>query len=152
MTFFHSIGINIVVGYGLSETTATVTCFPDTGYVIGSVGTVLPEIEVKIGADNEILVKGPTVMRGYLNKPQVTADAFTSDGWLRTGDAGHFDASGALVLTDRLKDMFKTSNGKYIAPQMLESRLGQDRYIDQVVVIGDRRKYVTALIILRLMP
>lgn len=147
VTFFHSIGINIVVGYGLSETTATVTCFPDTGYVIGSVGTVLPEIEVKIGADNEILVKGPTVMRGYLNKPQVTADAFTSDGWLRTGDAGHFDASGALVLTDRLKDMFKTSNGKYIAPQMLESRLGQDRYIDQVVVIGDRRKYVTALII-----
>lgn len=145
--FFHSVGINIVIGYGLSETTATVTCFPQIGYIIGSVGTVMPEIDVKIGADNEILVKGPTVMRGYHNKPQETAEAFTSDGWFRTGDAGHFDEAGALVLTDRIKDLFKTSNGKYIAPQVLESRLAQDRFIDQVVVIGDRRKYVTAIII-----
>lgn len=147
VSFFHSMGLNIVIGYGLSETTATVTCFPEVGYVIGSVGTVMPEVEVKIGAENEILVKGPTVMRGYLNKPQATAEAFTPDGWFRTGDAGHFDAAGALVLTDRIKDLFKTSNGKYIAPQVLESRLVQDRYIDQVVVIGDRRKYVTAIII-----
>lgn len=147
VSFFHSMGINIVIGYGLSETTATVTCFPEVGYVIGSVGTVMPEVEVKIGAENEILVKGPTVMRGYLNKPEATAEAFTPDGWFRTGDAGHFDAAGALVLTDRIKDLFKTSNGKYIAPQVLESRLVQDRYIDQVVVIGDRRKYVTAIII-----
>ncbi len=147
VSFFHSMGLNIVIGYGLSETTATVTCFPEVGYIIGSVGTVMPEVEVKIGAENEILVKGPTVMRGYLNKPEATAEAFTSDGWFRTGDAGHFDAAGALVLTDRIKDLFKTSNGKYIAPQVLESRLVQDRYIDQVVVIGDRRKYVTAIII-----
>lgn len=147
VSFFHSMGLNIVIGYGLSETTATVTCFPEEGYVIGSVGTVMPEVEVKIGAENEILVKGPTVMRGYLNKPEATAEAFTPDGWFRTGDAGHFDAAGALVLTDRIKDLFKTSNGKYIAPQVLESRLVQDRYIDQVVVIGDRRKYVTAIII-----
>lgn len=147
VSFFHSMGLNIVIGYGLSETTATVTCFPEVGYIIGSVGTVMPEVEVKIGAENEILVKGPTVMRGYLNKPQATAEAFTPDGWFRTGDAGHFDAAGALVLTDRIKDLFKTSNGKYIAPQVLESRLVQDRYIDQVVVIGDRRKYVTAIII-----
>lgn len=147
VSFFHSMGLNIVIGYGLSETTATVTCFPEVGYVIGSVGTVMPEVEVKIGAENEILVKGPTVMRGYLNKPEATAEAFTPDGWFRTGDAGHFDAAGALVLTDRIKDLFKTSNGKYIAPQVLESRLVQDRYIDQVVVIGDRRKYVTAIII-----
>lgn len=147
VSFFHSMGLNIVIGYGLSETTATVTCFPEVGYIIGSVGTVMPEVEVKIGAENEILVKGPTVMRGYLNKPEATAEAFTSDGWFRTGDAGHFEAAGALVLTDRIKDLFKTSNGKYIAPQVLESRLVQDRYIDQVVVIGDRRKYVTAIII-----
>ncbi len=145
--FFHACGINIVIGYGLSETTATVTCFPETGYEIGTVGTVLPGIDVKIGAENEILVKGPTVMRGYYNKPEATADAFTADGWFRTGDAGHFDESGALVLTERLKDLFKTSNGKYIAPQAIESRLGEDKYIEQVAVIGDKRKYVTAIII-----
>lgn len=145
--FFHSIGINIVIGYGLSETTATVTCFPQVGYEIGTVGTPIPRVEVRIGADNEIQVKGPTVMRGYYNRPSDTAEAFTADGWFRTGDAGYFDATGALVLTDRIKDLFKTSNGKYIAPQAIESRLGEDRYIEQVAVIGDRRKYVTAIII-----
>jgi len=145
--FFHSIGVNIVIGYGLSETTATVTCFPQTGYEIGSVGTAIPHVAVRIGADGEIQVKGPTVMRGYHNRPDDTAQAFTADGWLRTGDAGYFDASGALILTERIKDLFKTSNGKYIAPQAIESRLGADRYIEQVAVIGDRRKYVTAIII-----
>lgn len=145
--FLHSVGINIVVGYGLSETTATVSCFPETGFEIGSVGTTLPGIEVKLGEENEILVKGPTVMRGYYNRPEATAAAFTADGWFRTGDAGRFDESGALVLTERIKDLFKTSNGKYIAPQAIESRLGEDRYIEQVAVIGDRRKYVTAIII-----
>lgn len=144
--FLHTCGINIVVGYGLSETTATVSCYPTTGYEIASVGTVLPGIEVRIGEDDEILVKGPTVMRGYHNKPEATAEAFTADGWFRTGDAGRINPDGSLVLTDRIKDLFKTSNGKYIAPQVLESRLGEDRYIDQVAVIGDRRKYVTALI------
>ncbi len=145
--FLHACGINIVIGYGLSETTATVTCFPTIGYEIGTVGTVLPEINVKIGKDNEILVKAPTVMRGYYRRPAETAAAFTEDGWFRTGDAGHFDENGALVLTERLKDLFKTSNGKYIAPQALESRLGEDKYIEQVAVIGDQRKYVTAIII-----
>lgn len=145
--FLHSCGINIVIGYGLSETTATVSCFPQEGYEIGTVGTTLPEIEVRIGEDNEILVKGPTVMRGYYNKPAETAEAFTPDGWFRTGDAGYFDESGALILTDRIKDLFKTSNGKYIAPQALESRLGEDKFIEQVAVIGDKRKYVTAIII-----
>ena len=145
--FMHSCGINIVIGYGLSETTATVTCYPATGYEVGSVGTVLPRLQVRIGADSEILVKGPTVMSGYFNKPDATADAFTADGWFRTGDAGHFDSNGALVLTERIKDLFKTSNGKYIAPQAIESRLGEDRYIEQVAVIGDQRKYVTAIII-----
>lgn len=145
--FFHSIGINILVGYGLSETTATVTCYPEKDYVIGSVGTVMPEVEVKISNDGEILVKGPTVMRGYHNKPEATAEAFTADGWFRTGDAGYIDAEGALVLTERIKDLFKTSNGKYIAPQAIETRLGQDSLIEQVAVIGDSRKYVTAIIV-----
>ncbi len=107
----------------------------------------MPRVQVKIGDENEILVKGPTVMRGYYNKPEATAQAFTADGWFRTGDAGYIDESGALILTERIKDLFKTSNGKYIAPQALESRLGEDKYIEQVAVIGDQRKYVTAIII-----
>lgn len=145
--FFRAIGIPMVVGYGLSETTATVTCFPQIGYVIGSVGTVMPHLQVRIGLKGEIQVKGRTVMKGYHNKPQATAEAFTEDGWFRTGDAGYFDDQGALVLTERLKDLFKTSNGKYIAPQALESILGADRYIEQVAVVGESRKYVTAIII-----
>ncbi|MDE6303719.1 MAG: long-chain fatty acid--CoA ligase [Paramuribaculum sp.] len=145
--FFHSCGVNVIIGYGLSETTATVTCFPNVDYEIGTVGTVLPGIEVKIGDEGEILVKGPTVMAGYFNKPEATAAAFTADGWFRTGDAGRFDEHGALILTERIKDLFKTSNGKYIAPQAIESRLGEDKFIEQVAVIGDRRKYVTAIII-----
>lgn len=144
--FFHAMGVNIVVGYGLSETTATVSCYPLVGWTLGSVGTPLPGLEVKIGENSEILVKGPTIMRGYHNKPEATAEAFTSDGWFRTGDAGRIDHTGAIVITERLKDLFKTSNGKYIAPQALESRLGEDRYIEQVAVIGDQRKYVTAII------
>ena len=145
--FLHTCGINIVIGYGLSETTATVTCFPEKNFEIGSVGTVLPEIQFKIGPNNEILVKGDTVMKGYYNKPKETAAAFTPDGWFRTGDAGTISEDGALILTERIKDLFKTSNGKYIAPQALESRLGEDKYIDQVAIIGDQRKYVTAIII-----
>lgn len=145
--FFLAAGVPLIIGYGLSETTATVTCYPLTGYVVGTVGTAMPDVEVRIGANNEILVKGPTVMRGYYNKPAETTEAFTDDGWFHTGDAGHFDAEGELVLTDRIKDLFKTSNGKYIAPQALETKLGEDRYIEQVALIGDCRKYVTAIII-----
>lgn len=145
--FLHACGINIVVGYGLSETTATVTCYPQIGYRIGTVGTGLPDINVKIGPQDEILVKGPTVMDGYFNKPEATKEAFTDDGWFRTGDAGRMDDTGAVVLTERIKDLFKTSNGKYIAPQAIESKLGEDEYIEQVAVIGDQRKYVTAIII-----
>lgn len=145
--FLHSCGINIVIGYGLSETTASVTCFPAIGYKIGTVGTVLPRIQMKLSDEGEILVSGPTVMKGYYNKPEATAAAFTVDGWFRTGDAGRIDDTGALILTERIKDLFKTSNGKYIAPQALESKLGEDEYIEQVAVIGDQRKYVTAIII-----
>lgn len=145
--FFQSCGINVMIGYGLSETTATVCCFPYPGYEIGTVGTTLPGVEIKIGDNNEILVKGPTVMRGYYNKPQATAEAFTPDGWFHTGDAGIINENGALSITDRIKDLFKTSNGKYIAPQALESRLGEDPYIEQIATIGDQRKFVSALIV-----
>ena len=145
--FLHTCGINIVYGYGLTETTATVSCFNSVGYEIGSVGETMPSVQVRVGKDNEILVKGATVMKGYYKKPEETAQVFTEDGWFRTGDAGRLTDNGALVLTERIKDLFKTSNGKYIAPQAIETKLGEDKYIDQVAVIGDQRKYVTAIII-----
>ena len=104
-------------------------------------------VKVKIDKEGEILVKGPTVTAGYYNNPDANAKAFTDDGWFRTGDAGYFTESGALVLTERVKDLFKTSNGKYIAPQLLESRLAENKYIDELAVIGDERKYVTALVV-----
>lgn len=143
----RAVGIDIVIGYGLSETTATVTCYPDVGWEIGTVGVPLPGIKVKIDTNGEILVKGGTVTPGYYNNPEANAQAFTPDGYFRTGDAGHFTPSGALVLTERVKDLFKTSNGKYIAPQMMESRLAENKYIDEVAVIGDQRKFVTALVV-----
>lgn len=146
--FFRSIGIDIIIGYGLSETTATVSCFRQVGYEIGTVGLPLPGIKVKIDASNsEILVKGPTVTPGYYNNPDANAAAFTDDGYFRTGDVGYLKPDGTLVLTERVKDLFKTSNGKYIAPQMMESRLAECKYIDEVAVIGDQRKYVTALVV-----
>ncbi len=145
--FMRAVGIDIIIGYGLSETTATVSCFPPTGYEIGSVGVPLPGIKVRIDENGEILVKGPTVTPGYYNNPEANAAAFTDDGFFRTGDAGYFTPGGALVLTERVKDLFKTSNGKYVAPQLMESRLAENKYIDEVAVIGDRRKFVTALIV-----
>ncbi len=146
--FMHSVGINVVIGYGLSETTATVTCFPQIGYEIGTVGTPLEHIEVRIDPSNsEILVKGPTVTPGYYNNPDANKHAFTDDGFFRTGDAGYLTPSGALKLTERVKDLFKTSNGKYIAPQALESRLAENKYIDEAAVIGEGRKFVSALIV-----
>lgn len=145
--FFHSVGIDIIVGYGLSETTATVSCFPQTNWEIGTVGQPLPGIKVRIDTTGEILVKGDTVTPGYYNNPEANEAAFTEDGYFRTGDAGYIKPSGAIVLTERVKDLFKTSNGKYIAPQMMESRLAENKYIDEVAVIGDQRKFVTALVV-----
>ncbi|WP_409308202.1 AMP-dependent synthetase/ligase [Pectobacterium sp. B1J-3] len=145
--FFLSMGIRIVYGYGMTETCATVSCWEEQHYRLGSIGTPLPEIEVRIGADNEIQVRGATVMRGYFHRPQETAEVFTDDGWLKTGDAGELDTEGNLFITERLKDLMKTSGGKYIAPQYLEGTLGQDRFIDQVAIIADTRKYVSALIV-----
>lgn len=145
--YLISCGIPIVIGYGLSETTATVSCFPTYGYKIGTIGTVLEGVDVKISDDGEILVKGPTVMRGYYGRPLETAQAFTPDGWFRTGDGGYFDDEKNLVLTDRIKDLFKTSNGKYVAPQMIESKLLTDPVFEQIALIGDRKKFVSALIV-----
>ena len=144
--FVHSVGINMIVGYGLTESTATVSCFPDKGYEIGSVGTLMPDVEVKIGENNEILLRGKTITTGYYRKPEATADAIDKDGWFHTGDAGHLK-DGHLYLTERIKDLFKTSNGKYVSPQALETKLAIDRYIDQIAVIADQRKFVSALIV-----
>lgn len=145
--FLHAVGINICIGYGLSETNASVSFFTQPGWTIGTVGMPISSIQVKIGDQNEILVKGPTVMRGYYNKPEETAKAIDADGWFHTGDCGELAPTGELILTERLKDLYKTSNGKYIAPQVLETMLGQDKYIEQVAIIGDGRKYVSALIV-----
>ncbi len=145
--FMQSIDICITYGYGLTETTATVSCFLRKGYRIGTVGTVMPTIDVKIGDDGEILVKGDTVMTGYYNKPEATKEAFTEDGYFRTGDAGYLTDKNEIVMTERIKDLYKTSNGKYIAPQMIEARMSGDKYIEQIAVIGDERKFVSALIV-----
>ncbi len=144
--FVHSVGINMIVGYGLTESTATVSCFLSTGYEIGSVGTVMPGVEVKIGDENEILLRGKTITKGYYKKPEATAAVIDKDGWFHTGDAGYFKED-QLFLTERIKDMFKTSNGKYISPQALETKLAIDRYIDQIAIIADQRKFVSALIV-----
>ncbi len=145
--FMQSIDVHLIYGYGLTETTATVSCFPAKGFRIGTVGKVMPDVEVKIGEKSEILVKGETVMKGYYNKPEATAEAFTEDGFFRTGDAGLLTGDNEIILTERIKDLYKTSNGKYIAPQMIETRVSEDKYIDQVAVIGDERKFVSALVV-----
>lgn len=146
--FVHSIGINMVVGYGLTESLATVSCdHKGKPFTIGSVGRPLSGIEVKIGDNDEVLLKGPTITPGYYKRDQVNAEAFTADGFFRTGDAGYINDQGELFLKERIKDLFKTSNGKYIAPQMIESMLLVDKYVDQVAIIADQRKFVAALIV-----
>ena len=145
LIFFRSIGVPIIYGYGLTESTATVTCFRYTGWEVGTVGTIMPDLEVRIGEDNEIQLRGKTIFPGYYNKPEATKEAFTEDGWFKTGDAGYLKEND-IVMNERIKDLFKTSNGKYIAPQEIENRLELDKYIEQVVTIGDERNYVTAII------
>ena len=144
--FVHSVGINMLVGYGLTESTATVSCFLNKGYEIGSVGTIMPDVEVKIGEENEILLRGKTITKGYYKKAEATAATIDKDGWFHTGDAGYLKGD-QLYLTERIKDLFKTSNGKYVSPQALETKLAIDRYIDQIAIIADQRKFVSALIV-----
>jgi long-chain acyl-CoA synthetase len=145
--FVHSIGINMIVGYGLTESLATVSCdHLGDPYTVGSVGIPIEGISIKVSEEGEILLKGPTITCGYYNREDLTKAAFTEDGYFKTGDAGYLK-DGELFLTERIKDLFKTSNGKYIAPQMIESKLLVDKYIDQIAIIADQRKFVSALII-----
>jgi long-chain acyl-CoA synthetase len=144
--FFYAAGVTICCGYGLTETTATVTCHEQRHFKFGTVGKPLSGIEVKIAENGEILVRGKTVMKGYYNKPAETAAVF-SGSWFRTGDAGVIEEGGYLRITDRIKDLMKTSGGKYIAPQMIESLIGADHFIEQAVIIGDGKNYVTALVV-----
>lgn len=145
--FILSVGIGMVVGYGLTESLATVSCVHlDKKFTIGSVGRPISSIQIKIGEDSEILLKGPTITKGYYHRDTTNAKVFDEEGYFRTGDAGYMK-DGELFLTERIKDLFKTSNGKYIAPQQVESLLLVDKFIDQVAVIADQRKFVSALIV-----
>lgn len=145
--FILSVGIGMVVGYGLTESLATVSCVHlDKKFTIGSVGRPISSIQIKIGEDNEILLKGPTITKGYYHRDTTNAKVFDEEGYFHTGDAGYMK-DGELFLTERIKDLFKTSNGKYIAPQQVESLLLVDKFIDQVAVIADQRKFVSALIV-----
>lgn len=145
--FVHSVGICMIVGYGLTESLATVSCdHKNKPYTIGSVGRPIDGIDIRISETGEIMLKGPTITRGYYRREAVNAAAFDEDGYFHTGDAGYMK-NGELFLTDRIKDLFKTSNGKYIAPQMVEAMLLVDKYIDQVVVVADEYKFVSALVV-----
>ena len=144
--FVLSVGINMVAGYGLTESIATVSCENNFDHEIGSVGKLMPHMEIKFGENDEILLKGPAITKGYYKKEAATKAAFTEDGWFRTGDAGYMK-DGFLFLTERIKDLFKTSNGKYIVPQAIETKMVVDRYIDQISIIADERKFVAALIV-----
>lgn len=145
--FFQAMGLNLKYGYGMTETTATVCCYEDHQFKLGSIGTPLSGIEVKLGESNELLVRSPTVMRGYYNKPDATAEVMTEDGFLRTGDAGELDSDGNIYFTERLKELMKTSNGKYVAPQLVEGTIGKDRFIEQIAIVADARHFVSALIV-----
>ena len=145
--FILSVGIGMVVGYGLTESLATVSCVHlDKKFTIGSVGRPISNIQIKIGEDNEVLLKGPTITKGYYHRDTTNANAFDEEGFFHTGDAGYMK-DGEVYLTERIKDLFKTSNGKYIAPQQVESLLLVDKFIDQVAVIADQRKFVSALVV-----
>ena len=145
--FIHSIGLNMVVGYGLTESLATVSCdHLSDGYTLGSVGRPIDGIQIKIGENDEILLKGPTITRGYYKRDSINAVSFDEDGFFHTGDSGYLK-DGELFLKERIKDLFKTSNGKYIAPQQIEALLLVDKFVDQAAVIADQRKFVSALIV-----
>ena len=145
--FVHAIGINMIVGYGLTESLATVSCnHLGEPFTVGGVGIPIEGIDIKISDEGEVLLKGPTITIGYYNRDDLTRESFTEDGYFKTGDSGYLK-DGELFLKERIKDLYKTSNGKYIAPQMIESKLLVDKFIDQIAIIADQRKFVSALII-----
>ncbi len=145
--FFDAMGIHITVGYGLTETTATLTAFPFQNYVHGTAGKPLGNAEIKIGPNDEILAKGDGIMKGYYKCPEETAKVFTEDGYFRTGDAGKFDDAGNLIITDRIKDLMKTSNGKYIIPQMIENQLSNNNLIGHIMIVAEGKPFVSALVV-----
>jgi len=146
--FLHAIGVLILEGYGLTETSTVTTVNRLERYKFGTVGKALPGTEIRIAADGEILVRGPHIFREYFNDPAATREAIEPDGWLHTGDIGALDEEGFLRITDRKKDIIVTSGGKNISPQNLENLLKNDRYVSQAFVFGDRKKYLTALLTL----
>lgn len=149
--FFYGAGMPIYQGYGLTESSPVISCNTPRANRLGSVGKPISGVNVRIAEDGEILASGPNIMRGYYNRPDETEKALETDAegqtWLRTGDIGYLDADGYLFITDRKKDLLKTSGGKYIAPQPIESAIKQSQYVNQVVVIGDDRKFPAALIV-----
>jgi long-chain acyl-CoA synthetase len=144
--FFEAVGILILEGYGLTESSPVIAVNRENDYKFGSVGKTIPGVEVKIAKDGEILVSGPNVMVGYFKKKKETNEVI-KDGWLHTGDIGVFDAEGFLLITDRKKSLFKTSSGKYIAPTPIENLFLGSKYIDQFIIIGDKRMFISALIV-----
>lgn len=148
--FFWSVGIRLYQGYGLTESSPVISTNTPDSNKVGTVGRPIRNCEVKIAEDGEILARGPNIMRGYYKKPDATREALTSDGWLRTGDIGHLDANGFLVITDRKKELLKTAAGKFVAPAPIENKLKTSPYISNAMVVGDKRKFVSALIVLNL--
>lgn len=144
--FFLKVGLLVCQGYGLTETAPMLTCNAPGDFRFGTVGKPVNDVQIRIDETGEIQVKGPNVTSGYFGLPEATAEAFT-EGWFRTGDIGHLDEDGFLVITDRLKDLIVTSGGKNVAPQRIEALVGKDHYIDQLAVVGDKRKFITAIIV-----
>lgn len=146
---FTAAGIIVIEGYGLTETSPVLCAnrFEEENRVIGTVGMPIPNVQIKIADDGEILAKGPNVMKGYYNRPDLTAEVIDADGWFHTGDIGEFVGGKFLKITDRKKELFKTSGGKYVAPQVIENKMKESRFIEQIMVVGDSRKFVCALVV-----
>ena len=145
--FFHAAGILILEGYGLTETSPVISVNQPDRWKFGTVGPIVPGVEVKIAEDGEILSRGPHIMQGYFNKPSDTAEAIDADGWFHTGDIGEIDEEGFLTITDRKKNILVLSNGKNVAPQPIENQLKQSLYISEIMLLGDQHKSVAALIV-----